>query len=138
VRILLIEDTPELAELIDIVLSANGHTVETAANGLQGVAQACRQPPDLCLVDVQLPCIDGYEVLRRLREQPQLLDRPIIAITALATSSDRDRLLRAGFTGYIPKPIRVRDLSRQVAEHLHAAGMPDSSGRHLARWRTTQ
>jgi two-component system cell cycle response regulator len=138
VRILLIEDTPELAELIDIVLSANGHTVETAANGPQGLIQACRQPPDLCLVDVQLPCIDGYEVLRRLREHPQLADRPIIAITALATSSDRDRILRAGFTGYIPKPIRVRDLSKQVAAHLNAAGLHDSSGKRLPRWRTTQ
>jgi len=138
VRILLIEDTSELAELIDIVLSANGHTVETAENGPQGVILALRHPPDLCLVDVQLPCIDGYEVLRQLREQPQLATSPIIAITALSTSSDRDRLLRAGFTGYIPKPIRVRDLSRQVAGHLHAAGVPDSSGKHPARWRTTQ
>jgi two-component system, cell cycle response regulator len=138
VRILLIEDTPELAELIDIVLSANGHTVETAADGPRGVAQAWRQPPDLCLVDVQLPCIDGYEVLRRLREQPHLAGRPIIAITALATSSDRARLLRAGFTGYIPKPIRVRDLSKQVTEYLHGAEIPDSSGTYPPRWRTTQ
>jgi CheY-like chemotaxis protein len=118
VRILVIEDTPELAELIDLVLSSGGHIVDTAADGPGGLALARRHLPDMLLVDVQLPGMDGFEVLRQLRQHAQLGTRPIVALTALAFGSEREQLLRAGFTGHIAKPIRPRDLMRQIAEHV--------------------
>jgi two-component system, cell cycle response regulator DivK len=95
---------------------------------LQGSTLAQRHAPDIVLVDVQRPCIDGCESLRHLRQQSTLGCCPIIAMATLETRSDRDRLLRAGFSGCIPKPIRFHELSKQVAEHFHRTGIPGSCG----------
>jgi two-component system cell cycle response regulator len=122
VRVLIIEDTPELLELLAIVLRADGHQVSVAANGMDGLALARRELPDLTLVDVEMPGMDGFEVLRQMRSDPQLAERPVVALTACAMSGDRERVLAAGFTGYISKPIRPREFGRQLAKYLHAAG----------------
>jgi two-component system cell cycle response regulator len=121
VRILVIEDTPELAELLDIVLRANGHTIYTAADGPRGLHLAQLHVPDLILVDVQLPGIDGFEVLQRLRRDARLAECRIVALTACAARGDRERILAAGFTGYIAKPIRPQQLAEEVAQYCVAA-----------------
>jgi two-component system cell cycle response regulator DivK len=140
VRILLIEDTPELADLIEIVLSTSGHTVHIAADGREGLSLAARHLPDLFLVDIQLPNIDGFEVLRQLRRHPALRSRPVIALTAFAFSSERERLLRAGFDAFIAKPIRPIELIKQIAEHgeLVETTTPFETGRESYGPRLTQ
>lgn len=121
-RILVIEDTPELAELVDIVLRASGHKVRTAADGPQGLLLAQLQVPDLILVDVQLPGMDGFEILRQLRRDARFNECPIVALTAFAVRGDRERILDAGFTGYIAKPVRPKQLIEEVARYCATVG----------------
>jgi DNA-binding response OmpR family regulator len=113
-RILVIEDTPELLELLEIVLRAEGHRVSVAMSGWDGLALARGSSLDLILVDVEMPGMNGFEVLHQLRLDSHLAKVPIVALTACATQADRDRVLDAGFTGYISKPIRPRELARQL------------------------
>jgi two-component system, cell cycle response regulator len=127
VRILVIEDTPELLELLVIVLCAAGHQVSTATNGKDGLASARRELPDLILADVEMPGMDGFEVLRQLRSDPLLAARPVVALTACAMTGDRERVLSAGFTGYISKPIRPRDLDQQLAMYFRDTGVREES-----------
>jgi two-component system cell cycle response regulator DivK len=79
---------------------------------------AVSEPPDLVLMDIQLPGIDGLEALRRLRENPRTADIPVVAVTAQAMKQDRERALRAGFDGYVEKPISVRAFPGQVHRFL--------------------
>ena len=113
-RVVVIDDAPELLELIDIVLSSYGYTVFTADNGQDGLALARSELPDLIIADVEMPYMDGFEVLRRMRDDTRLAQRPLIAMTACAMTGDRERILNAGFTGYVSKPIRPRELLQQI------------------------
>jgi CheY-like chemotaxis protein len=116
VRILVIDDTPELLEFVGIVLRADGHTVFTATCGRDGLSLARRELPDLVVADLEMPGMSGFEVLQKLREDPLLAQRPVIALTAAAMRGDRERILQAGFTGYVSKPVRARDLGSQIAQ----------------------
>ncbi len=104
-RILVIEDNPTNLDLMAYVLKAVGHTVLTAATGEDGIRLALEELPDLILCDIQLPDRDGMEVARLLRCDPRLGGVPFVAVTALAMVGDRERILGAGFDGYIAKPI---------------------------------
>jgi CheY-like chemotaxis protein len=86
---------------------------------------ASASPPDLVLLDLQLPGIDGMEAFRQLRGSPPTAAIPVVAVTALAMKDDRERVLRAGFDGYLEKPISVRALPDQVRAFLTAAELPD-------------
>jgi two-component system, cell cycle response regulator DivK len=119
-RIVLIEDTPELLELLSIILSSGGHKVFKACNGLEGLALARSELPDLIIADVEMPGMDGFEVLRRARGDARLAQRPIIALTACAMRGDRERLLTAGFTGYVAKPVRPRELLPLIEAYARA------------------
>jgi two-component system cell cycle response regulator len=101
------------------ILSAFGHTTIAAADGEKGIEAALQQRPSIILCDVQLPRVDGYEVARRLKSNPDLADIPLIAVTALAMVGDRERLLAAGFDGYISKPITPETFVQQVEDYLH-------------------
>jgi CheY-like chemotaxis protein len=103
--ILVIEDHADNLDLMRYLLGEFGYTALSAENGLNGVELAERESPDLILCDIQLPDIDGFEVARRLKRHPLLRAIPLVAITALAMVGDRERVLAAGFDGYIPKPI---------------------------------
>jgi CheY-like chemotaxis protein len=83
-----------------------------------GITSAVSEPPDLVLMDLQLPGIDGMEALRRLRQSPQTAGIPVVAVTAQAMKHDRERVLEAGFNGYIEKPISVRAFPDQVRSFL--------------------
>ena len=124
-RILVIEDTPELLELLEIVLRADGHEVSAAAHGMEGLVIARSVLPNLILVDVEMPGMDGFEVLRHLRLDSRLAERPVVALTACAMPGDRERVLNAGFTGYISKPIRPREFGRQLEIYFRIAGSRD-------------
>ncbi len=117
-RILVVEDTPHNLDLMTYLLTACGHVVLSATTGAAGLAVARRDTPDLIVLDVQLPDIDGFEVLRRLRADPTVSSIPVVAITAYAMSGDRDHALAAGFDGYIAKPVDLATLFRDIDEHL--------------------
>jgi two-component system, cell cycle response regulator len=103
--ILVIEDNATNLELMSYVLKAFGHTALSARDGEEGIELAYRQLPDLIVCDVQLPKKDGYAIARELKSDQSLRNIPLVAVTALAMVGDRDKVLSAGFDGYIPKPI---------------------------------
>ncbi len=119
-RILIIEDNPDNLELMRYVLEAFGYQALTASNGQEGINVAERALPDLILCDIQLPDIDGYEVVKRIRSTPNLAAIPLIAVTALAMAGDRDKALRAGFDGYLSKPIDPAAFVPQMEAFLSA------------------
>jgi CheY-like chemotaxis protein len=117
-RILMIEDTPHNLELMTYLLEASGHTVIPAMTGQRGLALARLERPDLIVLDVQLPDIDGYQVLARLRADRELPVPPVVAVTAYAMVGDRDTALAAGFDGYLSKPIDPVSFARDIDARL--------------------
>lgn len=117
-RILYVEDNLENRILIKRVLEAEGYTVIEAGNGREGLALAESYHPDLILMDINLPDVDGYECTRRLRSADGLSQIPILALTANVLEGDRQQALAAGCDGYIPKPIDVDELPDLIAAHL--------------------
>jgi two-component system, cell cycle response regulator DivK len=117
-KVLVIEDNALNLKLVRDVLEHAGYAVTAAATGELGVASAVSEPPDLVLLDLQLPGIDGHETLRRLRDGVLPHGVPVVAVTALAMTEDRDRARRAGFDGYLEKPISPRSLPAQVERFI--------------------
>jgi two-component system, cell cycle response regulator DivK len=117
-RILVVEDNDRNLKLVRDVLRYAGFDVVEAHTGEQGVALARESPPDLVLMDLQLPGIDGSEAMRQLRLSPSTAGVPVVALTAFAMKEDRERTLLAGFDGYMTKPVSVRALPEQVRGYL--------------------
>ena len=117
-RVLVVEDNPLNLKLVRDVLTASGYEVLPAVTGAEGVTLAATCDPDLVLMDLQLPDFDGYEALRRLREDPALQDVPVVAVTAFAMREDRERAKESGFDGYLEKPISIRELPGQVGAFI--------------------
>ncbi len=117
-RILYIEDNPDNRMLVRRVLMAEGYTVEEAVDGPSGLKAAEASPPDLVLIDINLPEVDGYEVTARLKQLPSLLGVPIIAVTANVMKGDREKTLAAGCDGYIQKPIDIDSLPSEIENFL--------------------
>ncbi len=118
--VLYIEDNEQNLYLITFLLESHGFRVSAARDGREGIASAAGLRPDLILLDIQLPLMDGYEVAGRLRANPDLADIPIVAVTSYAMAGDREKALASGCTGYIEKPINpetfVRDVQRFLPE----------------------
>ena len=112
------EDNDRNLKLLRDVLEYAGYDVRVARTAEDGITLAVSEPPDLVLMDLQLPGIDGMEALRQLRENPRTADIPVVAVTAQAMKQDRERALDAGFNGYIEKPISVRAFPDQVRGFL--------------------
>ena len=119
--ILVIEDNPANRELMTYLLKAFGYAVIAADDGAKGLELARREMIDLIICDIHLPGMDGYEVASRLKEHPVLCRIPLIAVTALAMVGDRDKVLAAGFDGYIAKPIEPEMFVGQVESFIHRA-----------------
>lgn len=117
-NILIIEDNEQNMYLVTFILEKNGHRVVQARSGDEGLRVAASCEPDLILLDIQLPVMDGYTVARELRKIPALVDIPIIAVTSFAMPGDREQALGAGCTGYIEKPIDPDTFITQVNQHL--------------------
>jgi two-component system cell cycle response regulator len=124
---LVIEDNPTNLQLVVYLLQAFGHEVNGAREGAEGIEMARQHKPDLILLDIHMPKMDGYEVAGRLREDPQYLHTPIVAVTALAMVGDREKLLASGFDGYISKPIEPETFSAKVQEFLGLPGRTPGS-----------
>ena len=116
--ILVVEDNERNLKLLRDVLEYAGYDVRVARTAEDGITLAVKEPPDLVLMDLQLPGMDGMEALRRLRENPRTADIPVVAVTAQAMKQDRERVLDAGFNGYVEKPISVRAFPDQVRSFL--------------------
>lgn len=114
--VLVVEDNALNLKLVRDVLGHAGYRVLEAGDAERGIALARQEAPDLILMDVQLPGIDGVEALARLRADPVTSSIPVVALTALAMKEDRERCLAAGFDGYLEKPVSVPALAGQVAE----------------------
>jgi two-component system cell cycle response regulator DivK len=118
VRILYIEDNEGNRMLVRRILEVEGYSIEEAIDGQTGLEMAAQMKPDLILLDINLPEIDGYDLARRFRSTPGLQDVPILAVTANVMHGDRERTLEAGCDGYIQKPIDVDLLPQQVKAAL--------------------
>ena len=119
-RILVIEDTEDNRQIVRDLLSSVGYELIEAVDGLEGVAAAERELPDLILMDIQLPGVDGYEATRRIRAIPALAKVPIIAVTSYALSGDEAKTREAGCDGYVAKPYSPRRLLAKIREFLPA------------------
>lgn len=122
-KILYIEDNPGNRMLVQRILLVEDYDVFEAEDGPTGIEIALREKPDLILMDMNLPDLDGYEMTRRIRAIPELAHIPIIAMTANVMQGDREKTLAAGCSGYIPKPIDVDELPNQVARFLKTKGV---------------
>jgi two-component system cell cycle response regulator DivK len=123
-QILVVEDNERNLKLVRDVLLFAGYEVISAQSGEQGVALARERVPDLVLMDLQLPAMDGTEALRILRADPVTREIPVVAVTAFAMKDDRERALDAGFDSYLEKPINVRAFPELVRGFLHRKEQP--------------
>jgi PAS domain S-box-containing protein len=123
--ILLVEDTEEIIILLNDYLSHKGYTVSIARNGAEGVVLALQEPPDLILMDVMMPIMDGLQATRKMRAEPTLKHIPIIGLTSLAMPGDYDNCIAAGMTNYISKPVELKTLTGMITEYLSEDGKSD-------------
>lgn len=120
--ILVVEDNEMNMQLVEYLLEEGGYGILKAASGEEALELAQRAVPDLVLMDIHLPGMDGLAVVRRLREDPRTSTVPVLALTAHAMRGDRDRFLQAGCDGYISKPIDVASFIPSISRFLPAAG----------------
>lgn len=119
--ILYIEDNPQNMRLVKKMLRVGGYDMLEASDGISGVSKAQSERPDLILMDINLPDIDGIEATRRLKADPEMAHVPIIALTANAMHGDRERFLNAGCDGYLAKPVTKNELLNMVAHFVEQA-----------------
>jgi CheY-like chemotaxis protein len=119
-RILIVEDNPANLQLVEYLLNAFGHFTLAARDGRAGLQVAGEARPDLIICDLQMPVMDGYELVRRLKEDPLLRHIPVIAVTAFSMPGDRINVLSAGFEGYFSKPIEPEIFVGQIEAFLPA------------------
>lgn len=112
--ILIIEDNEKNLKLVRDVLQFNGYKTAEATTAEDGLVVARSQHPALILMDIQLPGMDGFAALRQLRADPIMKSTPVIAVTASAMEKDRQRILEAGFDGYMTKPINVKQFTEEI------------------------
>ena len=118
-KILIVDDNLDNRELVVKILKRHGYTTCEAVDGEDALIQAAAEQPDLILMDIALPKMDGLEATRRLHATPEFRDTPIIALTAHAMRGDREKALAAGCCDYISKPINVHELPTQIARNLN-------------------
>lgn len=117
-RILIVDDNATNLKLVAYLMKANGYDVSTALDAESAIDALRVRRPDVILMDIQLPGIDGLELTRRLKADPETRDIVIIAVTAYAMKGDQDKALAAGCDEYITKPIDTRALPETIARHL--------------------
>lgn len=126
-RILLIEDNPQNRYLARFLLEQHGHEIFQAETGPQGLELATKIRPDLILLDIQLPGMDGHAVARSFKSDPQMKSIPIVAVTSYAMAGDREKCLAAGAEGYIEKPINPETFVAEVEGFLRLSNQGDAS-----------
>ena len=128
-RVLVVEDERDNLQLFVQILTLHGCEVFAARDGREAIAVAQREVPDLILMDLALPALDGWEATRTIKSIPELAHIPVVALTALAMKGDQERALEAGCDGYITKPIEVTTFFDQVCAYLpEKPAAPEASG----------
>jgi CheY-like chemotaxis protein len=131
-RVLVVEDQAENLDLMVYLLTAFGHKALVARDGAEGITVAGQERPDLVVMDLQMPVMDGYEAASRLKEDAELSSIPLVAVTAYAMVGDRERIMAAGFDGYMTKPIDptvfVRELERYLTPSAPGLSRPPGHG----------
>jgi two-component system cell cycle response regulator DivK len=117
-KILIVEDNEDSRELVVKVLRNKGYEMVEAADGEEALEKAVAEKPELILLDISIPKLDGYEVAKRLKSMEEFQETPIVAFTAHAMKGDREKVIAAGFEGYISKPVNIRDLPDQVKSFI--------------------
>lgn len=125
-KILLVEDNELNRDMLSRRLARKGYEVLLAVDGAEGVAVAAAERPDLVLMDMSLPVLNGWEATRRLKAAPETRDIPVIALTAHAMASDREQAVDAGCDDYDTKPVELTRLLEKI-EHLLASRQPSSA-----------
>jgi CheY-like chemotaxis protein len=113
-KVLVAEDNPVNRELLRELLENRGYEVLEAPNGQEALVMVDEAQPDILLLDIGMPILDGYAVARRIRDNPALARLPLLAITAYAMRGDREKILNAGFDGYLSKPVNARALADEL------------------------
>ena len=117
-KILVVDDNADSRELVMKVLKNKGYLLSAAVDGEDALSKITADKPDLILMDISMPKIDGHELTRRIKQQEELRDIKVIALTAHAMKGDKEKALAAGCIGYIAKPINVRKFSEQIQNYL--------------------
>jgi len=120
--ILIVEDNEKNMKLARDLLEAKGYATLCAVNGIDGVRLAKERTPDLVLMDIQLPDINGIEAFEQLRADPHTAATPIVAFTASVTPTDRTRVMQAGFDGFLSKPINIKEFLATVKRMVEGGG----------------
>lgn len=115
-RVLLAEDHADTAEMVKSGLERLGYEIKVATNGLEAVEKASSECPDLIIMDILMPVMDGFQATFQIRQNPKTKDIPVLAATALATSEDEQRCLTSGCNGYIAKPFTCRQLNDAIQQ----------------------
>lgn len=118
-NVLVAEDNPVNRELLRELLENRGYSVAEACDGQAALKMVEESRPDILLLDIGMPVLDGFAVIRRIRQDPTLATLPVLAVTAYAMRGDRENVLNAGFDGYLSKPINARDLTNELERLLH-------------------
>lgn len=129
-KILIVEDNPQNMKLIEMTLRGKGYTLLKATDGEEALGMAMREQPDLIIMDMQLPKLNGLEVTKRLRETSAFSHTPIIALTAYAMKGDKENFISGGCDAYVSKPINTRELPEMIAEMLRQR----QKGNPLDKW----
>jgi CheY-like chemotaxis protein len=118
IKVLIAEDNPVNRELLRELLEVRGYEVEEACDGEEALEMIERTQPNILLLDLNMPNLDGFGVVRRVRDNPRLSDLPVLAVTAYAMRGDREKVLNAGFDGYLSKPISAVSLAEELERLL--------------------
>lgn len=121
-KVLIAEDNPVSRELLREILATTNHEIVEAQDGQEALAKIAEAGPDLVLLDINMPIKDGFAVIRELRDQPRFARLPVMAITAYAMKQDRERILAAGFTSYLTKPIDKTKLFGEMQRFIQVSG----------------
>jgi len=112
--VLIAEDNPVNRELLRELLEIRGYTVSEACNGQEALAMVEQSPPNILLLDICMPLLDGFAVVHKLRENPRFTSLPVVAVTAYAMQGDREKVMRSGFDGYLSKPVNSSSLVQEL------------------------
>jgi CheY-like chemotaxis protein len=112
--VLIAEDNPINRELLRELLEIRGYAVAEACNGEEALAMVEQTPPDILLLDIGMPVLDGFAVVRKLRENPRFASLPVVAVTAYAMQGDSEKIMKSGFDGYLSKPVSSSLLAQEL------------------------
>jgi len=118
INVLVAEDSPVNRELLRELLEARGYNVMEASDGQEALRMIAENHPEILLLDIGMPVLDGFAVMRKIRQDHGLATMMVLAITAYAMQGDRENILNAGFDGYLPKPVNARDLADEIERLL--------------------